>query len=81
MDIIHTDFNENIDMKTFKIMIFLYNALENGWSVKKKGESYIFNKKHHNQKEIFNNNYLSIFMEQNSNIKNIISKFCSEIAN
>lgn len=79
MDIVE-HLNENIDIKKFKIMIFLFNALENGWTIKKNGNnSYIFNKKHNGQKEVFNNNYLATFIEENSNIKKIISTFCSEI--
>ena len=71
--------NENIDIKKLKIMIFLFNALENGWTIKKNENSYIFNKKHNGQKEIFYKNYLATFIEENSNIKEIISNFCSEI--
>ena len=32
---------ENIDKKQMKIMIFLMNALEKGWSVKKQNEKYM----------------------------------------
>lgn len=71
--------NDNINIDKLKIMIFLYNALENGWVIKKNNESYVFNKKHHGKKEIFNDNYLATFIEENSNIKNIINNFSSEI--
>ena len=76
---IFENLNENIDIEKLKIMIFLFNALENGWNIKKKGESYIFNKKHNGKKEVFNDNYLSTFIEENSNIKRIISNMSSEI--
>lgn len=76
---IFEDLNENIDIEKLKVMIFLFNALENGWNIKKKGESYIFNKKHNGKKEVFNDNYLSTFIEENSNIKRIISNISSEI--
>jgi hypothetical protein len=76
---IFENLNECINIEKFKIMIFLFNALENGWNVRKNGKSYIFSKKHNGEKEIFNSNYLSRFIEENSNIKDIISKFCSEI--
>ena len=33
-------------------MVFLYNALDNGWSIKKKQNSYIFTKNHEGKKEI-----------------------------
>ena len=62
-----------IDQIKFKKMIFLYNALDNGWSIKKKQDSYIFTKNHEGKKEIFDESYLSIFMKDNSNINNILS--------
>jgi hypothetical protein len=33
-----------IDKIKFQKMVFLYNALDNGWSIKKKENSYIFKK-------------------------------------
>lgn len=60
--------NANIDILYLKKMIFIFNALEKGWSVCKKDECYIFNKKHENQKEIFLDNYLSKFIKSNSEI-------------
>ena len=62
-----------VDQMKFKKMIFLYNALDNGWSIKKKQNSYIFTKNHEGKKEIFNESYLSIFMKDNMNINNILS--------
>lgn len=76
---IFDDINENINIDKLKVMIFVYNALENGWNIRKNGMSYIFSKKHNGQKEVFNNNYLSTFIEENSNIKKIICNFSSEI--
>ena len=34
-------------------MIFLFNALENGWAIKKSENNYLFRKKHEGKKEIF----------------------------
>ena len=53
-------------------MIFLFNALDSGWSIKKKKDSYIFTKNHEGKKEIFDEAYLSIFMKENVNINNIL---------
>jgi hypothetical protein len=61
------------DKLKFKKMVFLYNALDNGWSIKKRKETYIFTKNHEGKKEIFDENYLSIFMKDNSNINNLLS--------
>ena len=61
------------DKLKFKKMVFLYNALDNGWSIKKRKETYIFTKNHEGKKEVFDENYLSIFMKDNSNINNLLS--------
>jgi hypothetical protein len=62
-----------INQIKFKKMVFLYNALDNGWSIKKKLNSYIFTKNHEGKKEIFDESYLAIFMKDNMNINNILS--------
>lgn len=49
----------------FQKMLFLYNALEKGWTIKKKKDSYIFTKKHEGKKEIFQSDYLDKFIESN----------------
>jgi len=51
-----------LDKKQLYKLIFINNAIEDGWSVKKKETSYIFTKKHENRKVIFDNNYLKTFM-------------------
>jgi hypothetical protein len=49
-----------------QIMNFIYNALENGWEIKKRdAHSYIFRKKHHNDKTVFMDNYLERFVFTN----------------
>jgi len=65
---------ENIGINKFQKMVFVFNALEDGWTVVKKEENYIFKKKHCNDKEIFLDSYLKDFIHKNSNIKNIIVK-------
>lgn len=63
----------DIDRLKFQKMIFLYNALDNGWSIKKRKDSYIFTKNHEGKKEVFDESYLSIFMKENANINNMLS--------
>jgi len=46
-------------------MVFIYNALETGWSVKKKGGCYVFKKRHENDKEVYLDSYLSKFIDDN----------------
>jgi hypothetical protein len=53
-------------------MAFIDNALENGWSIKKHKESYVFTKKHEGKKEMFSDSYLSTFVKDNSDIKKAI---------
>ena len=61
-----------IDKIKFQKMVFLFNALDKGWSIKKRQDSYIFTKNHEGKKEIFDETYLSIFMKENTNINNIL---------
>ena len=65
----------HLDDNVFKKMLFLYNALENCWNIKKKGELYIFTKKHGGKKEIFDENYLTTFVEENCDLKKILLNF------
>lgn len=63
----HLDIPDNIkmDRKHFQKMMFLNNALNDGWTVKKSAENYIFTKKHENKREIFQENYLENFIISN----------------
>ncbi len=51
-----------------RIMMFVMNALDDGWSVKKEDERYIFKKKHENKKEVFMESYLEKFILKNMKI-------------
>lgn len=62
-----------IDKIKFQKMVFLYNALDNGWSIQKKQNSYIFKKNHEGKKEVLNETYLSIFMKDNADINKLLS--------
>ena len=53
-------------------MAFLYNALENGWCIKKKNNAYIFTKNHEGKKEVYLDNYLKRFMKENFEISKIL---------
>jgi hypothetical protein len=59
---------EKFDILKKTKMIFIFNALEKGWKIKKKDERYIFSKNHGGKKEVFLDSYLKRFIE--SNIKN-----------
>jgi hypothetical protein len=67
--------DKTLQIDTIKLhkMAFLYNALEEGWKIKKKENVYIFTKNHENKKEVFLDNYLKKFIEQNFDINSIIN--------
>ena len=66
--------NNSIQLDTvcFKKMTFIYNALQDGWIVKKKDDTYIFTKKHENKKEIYLDSFLTTFIEKNSNFETLL---------
>lgn len=66
--------NIKIDKPIFQKMLFIMNALDNGWSVKKSMDSYIFTKKHENRREIFKEDYLEHFLLTNSSTGTVLSK-------
>ena len=65
--------NVKVNNTTIKKMLFIYNALEDGWSIKKKDSTYVFSKKHEGKKEVLEESYLLKFMKHNFDIKKIIS--------
>jgi hypothetical protein len=46
-------------------MVFLCNAIEQGWTVRKQQDRYIFVKKHENKREVYLESYLRTFLAQN----------------
>ena len=71
------DLENNVDFKVdaikFQKMLLLYNTIEQGWSVKKRNESYVFTKNHENKKEIYDDSYLLKFMKSNLDLNKIVS--------
>ena len=55
-------------MSSDQIALFIFNSIENGWSVRKSRDVYIFTKKHENKQEIFSNSYLKTFIKENLKI-------------
>ena len=54
-----------MDVFLYKKMSLMFNAIEDGWSIKKNKQSYIFTKKHENKKEVFDDEYLTNFLKSN----------------
>jgi hypothetical protein len=71
-DVFDIKIEQNIKPDFLKLqkMKFLYNALENGWTVKKKEKLYIFTKNHEGKKEVYLDSYLRRFMLSNLTIEN-----------
>jgi hypothetical protein len=64
--------SKKMNLKLFEKMAFVYNALDDGWSVKKRNGNYIFSKPHENKKEIFQDDYISMFMKDNFDINKLL---------
>lgn len=68
---------ENYDIKIdnikFQKMLFLFNAINDGWSIKKRKDSYIFTKNHEGKKEILLDSYLLTFVKDNFDMNKILS--------
>jgi predicted transposase YbfD/YdcC len=65
--------NFKIDAIKFQKMLLLYNSIEQGWSVKKQNNSYVFSKKHEGKKEVLEDTYLLKFMKTNLDFNKIVS--------
>jgi len=68
---INCEKNLTIDENKLKKMLFFFNAIEDGWKIKKKNNIYFFSKDHNNNKEMFLDSYLNKFIEENFNLPNI----------
>ena len=71
------DINININNKIkldyllIQKMMFIYNALNDGWVVKKKKNLFVFTKNHEGKKEVLLDTYLKRFMMDNLDINKI----------
>jgi hypothetical protein len=53
-----------VDATRRYVLAFIDNAMDDGWSVRKKGGSYIFSKPHEGKKQVFTDEYLVAFVEK-----------------
>ena len=56
-----------VDFIILQKMKFIYNAIIDGWSVKKIKNQFIFTKKHEGKKEVHLDNYIDNFIKTNLN--------------
>lgn len=52
-------------------MLFLFNALQDGWEIKMKDNKYHFKKKHESNHEIYLDSYLSEFIKKNMDVSTV----------
>ena len=66
--------NFNVDLPTLRKMLFIYNAVLNGWTVRHKSENSFEFKKSKNsvKKQLLLDNYLNEFVKENLNIERLI---------
>jgi len=65
--------NVKVDIIKFQKMMLIYNSIEQGWTVKKRHDSYLFSKPHENKKEVLEDSYLIKFMKTNLDLNKILS--------
>jgi hypothetical protein len=65
--------NVKIDVIQFQKMLLLFNSIEEGWSVKKRNDAYVFTKNHEGKKEVLEENYLLKFMKTNLDLAKMFS--------
>jgi hypothetical protein len=65
--------NIKIDAIKFQKMLLLFNAIEDGWTIKKRNKSYVFSKNHEGKKEVLDESYLQKFMKSNFDLNSIIN--------
>jgi hypothetical protein len=57
----------NVDLLTKQKMLFIFNSLENGWTISKRDDNYVFTKKHNNSSEVLSEQFLKSFILNNFN--------------
>ena len=66
------EFLESLDDNILSKMVFLYNAVNDGWKIQKQDGLYIFRKKHENKEEIYSDAYLENFVTNNLRFSNLL---------
>ena len=68
-----TSYDVTIDNAKFQKMLFVFNAINDGWSIKKRNDAYIFSKNHEGKKEVFLDSYLLSFMKKNLDMNTLLT--------
>ena len=67
--IVDIDDIQGISKKDLSKILFIFNALEDGWSIKKRDGKYIFSKHKGKIKEIYLDNFLNRFITKYFNLE------------
>ena len=62
-----------VDKANFQKMTFIFNAVNSGWTVRKKGDAYVFTKEHDGKKEVFSETYLQNFIRDNFDMTQLLT--------
>ena len=75
MENITIDSEDKVAVNTILLhkLAFVYNALEDGWTIKKKNNLYVFTKNHEGKKEVYLDEYLKRFMTSKFDINSLLS--------
>lgn len=65
---IELDNFEPPDFLTSRKMFFILNSLNDGWTIRKQNDNFIFTKKHEGRKEVMTEGYLKEFIVKNYRI-------------
>jgi hypothetical protein len=65
--------NLKVDAIKFQKMLLLYNSIEQGWTIKKRNNAYVFIKNHEGKKEVLEDAYLLKFMKTNLDLNKLIA--------
>lgn len=69
MDIYAENTIDDLPFMTKAKSLFIWNAICDGWTVRKKGDMFVFKKKHHDREEVFDESFLHTFVKRYSNEK------------
>jgi hypothetical protein len=60
-----------IDFITMQKMVFIFNAIQDGWCVRKSKNKYVFTKGHGGAKEVYLDSYLKQFIADNLDLSKV----------
>lgn len=64
--------HSNINVVTLHKMALVYNAVQDGWNVKKRGDKYIFSKPHQNKREVMCESFLKTFLRDSVEVRKVM---------